>query len=211
MIVISRWAISRSLISLPTSSGRLRAARSGSTKAVFESWISLTVVMNSPCTNRASLVSITTTDCFGAACALACGRRHQQERHHHRQNIDQRYEIELRIDAITLMVLRHAQGTVRHAHECAPLGGAALGGPAPEAGAAAGTEAASGAGASPMEISGNSSACTVFAPLPVSNTRTRSMTCTSVSYGVSGSSRMLASVLSGNFDLTNFRYSVSPS
>jgi hypothetical protein len=59
------------------------------------------------------------------------------------------------------------------------------GGGALAAGAAATGAALPGAsvveGASPMEMSGNSSACTVFIPWPTSNTRSRSMTCTSVS------------------------------
>ena len=73
MMVISRCARSRSEISLPTSSGRLRASRRGPMIAVLAARTSGTVVMCSPCTNRSVLVIITTTDCLGAASAIDCG------------------------------------------------------------------------------------------------------------------------------------------
>ena len=31
------------------------------------------LVMNSPCTNRSVFVTMTTTDCLGAVCAIDCG------------------------------------------------------------------------------------------------------------------------------------------
>src|SRR5439155_13557503 len=116
-------------------------------------------------------------------------RVHEQEGDHHRQDVDERNEVQLRIRAVAHVVLRHALGAVRHAHGCAPLADAAAWMGTAAAGVSAAADAGPGAppagsavaGASPMAMSGNSSACTMFRPWLTSNTRTRSITCTSVS------------------------------
>src|SRR5207302_1246991 len=109
----------------------------------------------------------------------------------HRQEVDEGNEVKMRIRAVPQVMQRHAPGAIRHAHGRAPLAlaaGARISAATGFVGAATGAAATGAAaapggssGASPIEMSGKSSACTEASPWLTSNTRTRSMTCTSVS------------------------------
>ncbi len=91
--------------------------------------------MNSPCERNRSVLRdhhdhrllgrglrdrLRYLDPLGVLDDLHLGRVHEQERHHHRQDVDEWNEIELRVGTVAHVVLRHAQRSVRHAHGRAP-------------------------------------------------------------------------------------------
>jgi hypothetical protein len=90
---------------------------------------------------------------------LHFGRIHQQERHHHAEDVDHGNQVQLGVRPVTHLMLEHALGAIRHAHGELPPS----------------------IGASPIDTSGNSSACTVWIPALTSTTRVRSITCIRVS------------------------------
>src|SRR4029453_18055570 len=108
------------------------------------------------------------------------GRVHEQEHHQDRQHVDERHQRHVVAALDLLAALAVALDAIRR-H----------------------------VGASPPETSGNSSATSHFEP-GTGNTRTVSITLTSVSYAMSCSSRMVASVFSLYFDFTSARYSCRP-
>src|SRR5690606_16757499 len=95
---------------------------------------------------------------------------HEQEEHQDREDVHQRDEVQSRAATVPSVVPLHPACAIRFLH----------------------------VGASPTEISGKSSACTNCEPCCAGNVRTVSITCTMTSYGVSGSSRIVAAITSGN-------------
>ena len=89
------------------------------------------VATSSPCTNRLSFVIITTTDTLGCTSDVDCGistplrvlddldvgRVHEQECDHHRQDVDQWNQIELRIGTVMQMVLPFSPNTLPQRHD----------------------------------------------------------------------------------------------
>src|SRR5579885_3101509 len=86
---------------------------------------------------------------LGVVNDLDLGRVYEEERHHHGEDVDEGNEIELGVGPVAQMVLGHAARPIGHAH----------------------CDTCASGGASPMEMSGKSSACTVCRPSLVSKTR----------------------------------------
>src|SRR5690606_3380575 len=103
---------------------------------------------------------------------------HEEKENQDGEDVHQRHEMQ-RCGARTLVVALHALGAAGVAHW----------------------------GASPIEISGKSSARTDLPSRSTVKVRTASITCTTSSYWVSGSTSTVASVFCGNFALTICRYS----
>src|SRR6185295_13504000 len=127
-------------------------------------------------------------DVLGVVQAFDVGAVQQQEHHQHGQHVDERHQ-------------RHVAGVVTalpmfldaiRCHFTPPAG-------------AAPAAAAPTTGASPTEISGNSSTLVNNGGSSFSNSRTLSMVCTSTSYGIFSSSSTLAASTPGYLLFTNCR------